>query len=178
MKSRLGAWALALGLLAGPSIGWASDDYASGDGWSVFQEDHGCGLAISYDGGVELYLSYTVGNNSIYLAVLNPAYKSIKVDQEYPVEMLFLKGERADEGWGEIKMHGLLIHERPAIGTWLNADEILADFKRNTALLLTRNNGSVLVENLDIKGSKSPIAKLERCSQEVHKQNPVDPFAE
>lgn len=178
MKSQLGAWALALGLLAGPSTGWASGEYAVGDGWAVYREEQGCSLVISYDSDVALYLSYIVGNNSSYLAVRNPAYKSIKVDQEYPVELLFYKGDRADDGWGELKMYGLQVDEEPAIGTLLNADEILADFKRNTALVLTRNNGAVVVESLDIKGSKSMVAKLERCSQEIHKQNPADPFAE
>jgi hypothetical protein len=178
MKSLLSTGVIVAALLAGPSIGWASNTYDSGNGWAIFKESDGCSLVIPYEGDVELYLSYSSSYTSSFLAIMNPAYKSVKKDQEYKVDLVLYEGDRTDEGWGEVKMHGLTVGGQPAIGAWLNSAQIMSDLQENTGLLLTRNKGEIVVEDLNIKGVKARLAKLKQCGDDVQRENPIDPFAE
>lgn len=178
MKSLFRTGLVVAALLASPSVGQASDAYDSGSGWAIFKESDGCSLVIPYEGDVEMYLSYASSYSSSFLAIMNPAYKSVKKDQEYKVELVLYKGDRTDDGWGEVTMHGLTVNGQPAIGAWLNSAQIISDLQENTGLLLTRNKGEIVVEDLNIKGVKPRLAKLKQCGEEVQRENPIDPFAE
>lgn len=42
---------------------------------------------------------------------------------------------------------------------------------------IMRDESRVMVESFNLKNSAGAIAKLKRCSQEVHRKNPADPFS-
>jgi hypothetical protein len=152
-------------------------EYASASGWTVFKQEDGCSVMFTYQRDTTLFVSYTLGNNTSFLAVLDPAFKSVKEDEKYPVEILFIKGRTLDDGWGKQTMRGLSLDGMPGIGVNLVGRTLLSDLKSSDNIVLTRNEGDIIVESLTLKGSAAAVAKLEQCSAQVQKQNPVDPFA-
>lgn len=167
-----------LGLLASlvvSSTAASETEYAKGSGWTVYRNDDDCDMFLFY-GETILFVTYTYGTNKSFLAVLDPAFKSIKETQRYPVEITFLKGKTVDDGWGTQDMVGLRVEGVPGIGVVMDGRTLLADLKGSNTLLMTRDDGDVLIESLSLTGSAIPVAKLEACSQAVHRTNPADPF--
>ena len=155
----------------------ASTEYASGNSWTVYRDVDHCSLLLSFEQNTALYVSYVYATNRSFVAVLDPAFKSVQIDEKYPVEIAFIKSGKVDMGWGTVPTVGINIVGIPGIGTYLTARDLLADIKASNALIISRNNADIIVENFNLKNTALPVEKLEQCSMAVHKTNPADPFA-
>jgi hypothetical protein len=153
------------------------EKFASGEAWIVMKFSTSCSVVFIYERETELFVKYVAGTNSAFVTVVDPAFKSIKEDQKYPVELSFLKGKTLDDGWGTLDMVGLRLGGLPGIGITLSGRTLLTDLKQSDWIILTRDDGNIIVNSLSLKGSAVAVAKLEQCANQVQKENPADPFA-
>lgn len=162
---------------AGSAVAQESETYATVNGWSVMRSEDSCSMLTDYEGGSALYFRYNVGKNEVTAAVNDPAFKSIKSGEEYPVTVYFRKPDKLDAGWGEVKAVGLVTETLRAISMTFVAPDFLKDIKASSGFVLMRDNDRVLVTSLSLSGSAAAAVKLEQCAREVHRKNPSDPFA-
>ena len=102
-------------LVSFPAHARDSELYAKVGGWSVFRNSDDCNLIASFDRNTDLYISYTVGTNNVTVLINDPAFKSVKDDQKYPVSIYFKKNGRLDDGWGDMDAVGLVTETMSAI---------------------------------------------------------------
>ena len=150
--------------------------YAKVAQWSVFKNSEYCNLVAAFDRNTTLYVSYTVGTNNVTVVIDDPAFKSVNNDQKYPVSIYFGKKGRFDDGWGDMDALGLVTENLTAIMLKFEARDFLNDFKANDTFGIMRDESKVVVESFNLTDSAAAVAKLEQCSQEVHRMNPADPF--
>jgi hypothetical protein len=167
----------AAALISPPAQATDSELYANVAGWSIFKNSDDCSLVGSFDRSTSLYIAYTVGTNNVTVIIDDPAFKSVKDDQKYPVSIYLKKKGRLDDGWGDMDAVGLVTENMSAITLSFQARDFLDDFKASDTFAIMRDESKVVVENFDLKDSAAAIAKLEQCSVEVHRQNPADPFS-
>ena len=164
-------------LMASPALASESEPYGNIDGWSVFKSSDNCNLLAEFEKNTNLFISYVVGTNTVNVIIDDPAFKSVKDDQKYPVSIYFRKKGRIDDGWGDMDARGVVTENITAIKLTFDARDFLDDFKASDTFLIMRDESKVVVESFSLKQSAAAIAKLEQCSQEVHRMNPADPFS-
>lgn len=173
----LAAAVAALMIPCAPAHAEDSEVYAEVGGWTIFRGSDDCNLLTRYEGGASLYVAYTVGNNDAVVYVDDPAFKSIKDAEKYPLKVYFMKAKGLDDSWGEVTATGVATDTLHAIRMKFVGTDFLADLAASSTFARVREEGKVVVESMTLKGSAAAVAKLEQCSREVHRKNPADPFA-
>lgn len=171
----LAPFALAFSLLSVNA--YAQEPYAKVQQWIISKKPDFCNMIAPYEGGAKLYVNYTVGTSNVTVVVIDPAFKSVKDGETYPVRVYFSKKGHMDDGWGDMEAAGLVKDNLTAIQLNFEALAFLKDFKVNDTFAITRDDDHVVVGSFDLANSAAAATKLEQCAREVHRENPADPFS-
>ena len=145
--------------------------------WTMFQsfKNDFCTATSHYVKNTDLLLLWYPRTDLMIVIVNDPVLESIKEGTKYDVEILFKKPSGIDSGWGVRKATGSTNPDKvPGFTLYLNGKEALTDFATATGVSFWYKDK--LVDSLNLTGSSLMVAELRRCSAEIVKNHPIDPF--
>jgi hypothetical protein len=145
--------------------------------WSMFQsfKDDLCTASLSYVKDTDLMLLWYPRTEMLSITVNDPVLESVKEGTKYDVEVLFNKPSGLDDGWGTKKATGSTDTEGvPGFTLYLSGKIALTDFAASSVVSFWYKGK--LADSFNLKGSSLMISELRRCSAEIIKNHPIDPF--
>ena len=135
--------------------------------WTVLGDKEDCSLDLSFavDGEEGSFSSMGVtlhfGDTSARVAFANAKFTQIQADKEYPLAIVFLRGETADARWGTRSFTGFEDFQANALFADLPWDEFHRDLIEATTLAIFLNGE--LLDRYPLSGAGVAVSRLEQC---------------
>lgn len=159
--------ALALASAAFAGGGYANPAIKTYDGgWALYKNDDNCALMRDYDANTTLHVSYYGTKNNVRITMIDPALKDVVDNAKYKFQLLFLKGDNLDKGWGTVNVDGVVLSSGDkGYGFTTNGQTFLDDMGKNDLFGLM--DGDKVIESLKLDKVGPALEGLKACAAAV-----------
>lgn len=145
------------------------------EGWQVFGERGFCLMQAEFEGGTTLAMSARADRQGVFFHVKNPAWKSIRADQELKLDVeMDRRGEWPVTAKGVEGGAGFIFERDEA--TNADGDNFVAEFALSRTMRIVR--GGIPVAALSLKGTRAATLALFECRARLRSAPDFDPFAD
>lgn len=150
--------------------------YLHDEFWFVSQHEDVCLASTSYaKDDTDMHIFWKARTERTVVVIRDRRFKSLAEGEEHKLSLVFRKGTRLDDGWGEVDTYGDIDSDgKPGFRFTLVGSEALTDFATSNLIALLKDEK--IVDSLSLAGSSKAVAALRRCGADVIDRNPVDPF--
>ena len=155
----------------------SAEFYAETSGWVILQsfKADSCGASADFESGSSVFIFWYPRRESMTISYDDKNMQSVEDGKEYRVTVSFIKGREIDEGWGERTATGSRTDDGvPQIFFSLKGTEALDDVASSDLVGIKYKER--IVASLSLEGSAAMIAAMKRCSADILKNHPIDPF--
>jgi len=153
-----------------------SNDYAQIGDWGITRTTHNSCYALLIYEEISLAVEYDAKDGHVLLFLGNKNATSLTDNQKVKLEILFTRGGRVDDGWGEQEFTAHVDESGTPLFSsngWFST-EMLDDIAKNDYFMVM--NGDKLVSGAKLQQSAALVSKLRECSMKAANLNPKDPF--
>lgn len=135
--------------------------------WTVMVDEEDCSLDLSFveEGREESFSSMGVtlhfGDTGARVAFAHSKFTQILQDREYPISIVFLRGDTADTRWGTQTFTGFEDFQANALFADLAWDDLHRDLITATSVAIFLNGE--LLHRYSLEGAETAVSQLERC---------------